>query len=256
MKNIIFEYVDEIDSTNDELKRRISDGVAGEFSVLSAGMQTGGRGRSGHAWTSPKGSSVSTSMVVIPEGVHKEHIPRLTPLAAVAVGEAIEELYDLRVQIKWPNDILLRGHKVCGILTELILREGVPYVVIGIGVNVHVRDFPPEISGIATSIDLVLENDNRSVTTHCEDITRSIWEHFVAHYSDFLLTEDLSSVLDYYNERLVNKGSRIKVLSPIEPFSGEALGIDETGALHVMTEEGERLVDSGEVSVRGFYGYV
>ncbi len=150
---IEFEYVEEIDSTNDELKRRAAAGRCREFLVLSAGTQTGGRGRSGHTWSSPPGTSISTSMILYPRDVMPEFIPRITPLAAVAVAETIEDLYGLSVGIKWPNDVLISEKKVCGILNEMILDDrGRPdHVVVGIGVNVHIRELEPEIADMATS---------------------------------------------------------------------------------------------------------
>ena len=120
---MIYEYFEEIDSTNDELKRRASVGRCPEFTVVSAGTQTGGRGRSGHTWSSPAKSSVSTSMIFYPVDVDMIRLPRITPMAAVAVATAIEELYGLSAQIKWPNDVLLNGKKVCGILNEMIPGE-------------------------------------------------------------------------------------------------------------------------------------
>lgn len=258
---MFYEFYPEIDSTNDELKRRAGEGRCPEYTVVSAGMQTGGRGRSGHTWSSPPGSSVSTSMIIYPEGIEASHLPRLTPISAVAVAAAIEELYGLLAEIKWPNDVLLNKKKVCGILTEMLpAAGGMPAcVIVGIGVNVHIRDFPQEIADIATSIDIAIESAASGqvpIRTHCEDITRGIWEHFYEYYQDFKRTEDLSGILDFYNKRLVNRGRRVRIMDPIAPYEGEALFIDETGALHVMTDTGERLVDSGEVSVRGIAGYV
>ncbi len=255
---ISYEYVEEIDSTNNELKRRAAEGKCQQYDVLSAGTQTGGRGRSGHTWSSPVGDSISTSMILFPRQVSPKHIPRITPIAAVAVAETIEELCGLSAGIKWPNDVLINKKKVCGILNELIPDdEGRPdHVVVGIGVNVHIKEFDPAISGMATSLDLEIEAMDRPANTHCGAITVGIWEHFAKHYEAFLHTEDLSEVISYYNDRLVNKGQQVRVLDPISPFEGEALFMDETGALHIMTSDGERVVDSGEVSVRGLYGYI
>ena len=225
---ISYEYVDEIDSTNNELKRRAAEGKCQQYDVLSAGTQTGGRGRSGHTWSSPVGDSISTSMILFPKQVSPKHIPRITPIAAVAVAETIEELCGLSAGIKWPNDVLVNKKK----------------------------EFDPAISDMATSLDLEIEALGRPANTHCGAITVGIWEHFAKHYEAFLHTEDLSEVVSYYNDRLVNKGQQVRVLDPISPFEGEALFMDETGALHIMTSDGERIVDSGEVSVRGLYGYI
>lgn len=142
-------YYKSIDSTNNEIKRRLaSEEYLEEFTVISAGWQTAGRGRIGHEWSSPDGVSVATSMVVYPKGLPEERVPQVTILAAMAVAYAIEELYGLAVQIKWTNDILLSEKKVCGILTERIGGA----VVVGIGVNVYPGSFPPELAERATCI--------------------------------------------------------------------------------------------------------
>ena len=250
---ITYEYFEEIDSTNDELKRRIDRDEVSDGHVISAGMQTGGRGRSGHTWSSPKGTSVSTSMVLMPEGIDTSYLPRITPMAAVAVASAIEELYGLKAFIKWPNDVLINDKKICGILNELIVKDGRAYVVVGIGVNVDVREFPEDIRDKATSLDQALEQAGMDKVTHCEDVVKSIWDRFVKYYLEFLKTKDLSFVLDFYNSRLINRGRMVRVADPIRPFEGEAAGIDVRGALHVITDDGEKIVDSGEVSVRGLH---
>ena len=266
-------YFDEIDSTNNELRRRVEEGSADvlkEGTVVSAGRQTAGRGRSGHNWESPKDVSVSTSMILYPEEVPLPYIGRLTPMAAVAVSEAIEELYGLETGIKWPNDVLIGRKKVCGILTEMEPADDrVRYVIVGIGVNVHQREFPPEIAHMATSLDLALESVEGKSTvpkdggrkqglqeTHCRELTERIWERFGAHYEAFLKTKDLSEVLDDYNRRLINRNEVVKVLDPQNPYEGVAECVDVAGRLLVRVGDEIRRVDSGEVSVRGIYGYV
>ena len=255
--SITYEYVEEIDSTNNELKRRAVLGGLKQYQVLSAGAQTGGRGRSGHEWSSPKGSSVSTSMILFPGDLPPGVLPRITPLAAVAVAETLEELYGLKARIKWPNDVLVNDKKICGILNEFIPAGAAEsHVIVGIGVNVHIRDFPAELSGVATSIDLELEAQGKKAGSSREEVVRGIWSRFVRHYEDFLKVQDLSVVLDYYNERLINKDRTVRILDPAGEYEGVAKGMDETGALHVFTDQGEKQVDSGEVSVRGIGGYV
>lgn len=126
------EYLESIDSTNNEIKRRA---VAGETEglVISAGKQTAGRGRSGHQWETPADISIATSLLLRPTVVI-DHLSSLTLVAAVAVRRAIEELYGIETWIKWPNDVIIHGKKVCGILTEMSASEGkAEYVVVGIG---------------------------------------------------------------------------------------------------------------------------
>jgi BirA family biotin operon repressor/biotin-[acetyl-CoA-carboxylase] ligase len=249
-------YYEEIDSTNNEIKRLIPQGIS-EGTVVSAGMQTAGRGRSGHDWTSPPNVSVATSMVLFPKEVNVYHIPRLTLLAAVAVSMAVEQLYGLKTQIKWPNDILVHDKKICGILTEMEAHKGeVDYVVVGIGVNVHNREFSPDIAFKATSLDLALEEENSVTPTHCKDVAEAIWENFAKLYEVFLHTEDLTEVLHYYNERLINRNRRVRVLDPLGEYEGVAKEMLPTGELLVEADGQLKKIDSGEVSVRGIYGYV
>lgn len=251
-------YYDEIDSTNNEIKRKLLEGDVPEFTVISAGRQTAGRGRSGHDWESPKDVSVATSIALYPREVSCEAVPRLTLIAAVAVAEALEKLYGLKTAIKWPNDILVSNKKICGILTELSAKDNhVENVVIGIGVNVHNKEFAPEIADKAISIDQAMQLAKRDTSgVHCREVTEKIWECFLPHYDAFLKSEDLSGILDFYNQRLVNKNREVLVLDPKGAYQGVAKEMTSTGELLVEKDGRMIKVDSGEVSVRGIYGYV
>lgn len=283
----IFKYFEEIDSTNLEAKR---EGEAGapEFTVISAGTQTAGRGRSGHTWISPKKISVATSILLYPDGISMEHLPRLTIIAGVAVAEAVEELYPLHTQIKWPNDVLIDSKKICGILTEMEAENGhAKQVVCGIGVNVHQKkeDFAPEIRDMATSLDIELEKqidandtagmqkakssnfDQKSIPLDFEKkwqqasrkaITEAIWQHFLKHYEIFRANGgSLEGILESYNSRLANKNKRVRVVHQVHDFEGMALEMDPDGRLLIRRDDGSiTAVDSGEVHVRGLYGYV
>ena len=250
-------YYEEIDSTNNEIKRLIENNIL-EGTVVSAGTQTAGRGRSGHDWESPKNVSVATSMVLYPKTIKMEHLPRITLLAAVAVAKAVESLYDLKTEIKWPNDILVHKKKICGILTEMEAKANtVENVVVGIGVNVHNTSFPKELVDKAISLDMALEEDQRShVKTHRKDVTEEIWKQFAALYENFLRTEDLTDILEYYNARLVNKNRQVRILDPKGAYEAVAKEMLPTGELLVEVDGEYKKIDSGEVSVRGIYGYV
>lgn len=256
-------YYEEIDSTNNECKRRIADGTASDGLVISAGTQTAGRGRSGHGWTSRPGTSIATSMVFFPKGIGADVIPRVTLLASMAVAEAVEQCSGLSCAIKWPNDVLLDSRKICGILTEMEAERNTPkWVVVGIGVNVHEKNFASDIRDKATSIDLALSRQAEREKTaplrvHCQEITEQIWKSFAAFYDRFEKAGDLSGVLDNYNARLINIGKTVRVLDPLGAYEGLSGGIDREGRLLVEREDGSvQKVDSGEVSVRGLYGYV
>lgn len=251
-----FKYFETIDSTNLEAKREAHEG-ADNFTVISAGEQTAGRGRSGHQWISPTGVSVSTSMLIYPEGISMEHLPRLTIIAGVSVAEAVEELYNLKTQIKWPNDVLINNKKICGILTELEADNGIAEnVVVGIGVNVHHKkeDFAPDIREMATSLDLELGGQRASRKA----VIEAIWNHFLHHYEIFQQNGgSLEGILPSYNSRLANKNKRVRVVHQTHDFEGEAIDMDKDGKLRIRKDDGNIVaVDSGEVHVRGLYGYV
>ena len=142
--------------------------------------------------------------------------------------------------------------KVCGILTEMSVKpDDIEYIVIGIGINVNTTEFPEEIRDIATSIALETGKQIKR-----EELIELVWTYFEEDYEIYLKTQDLQRLAADYNERLVNRNQQVKVLDPKEPFEGEAKGITPFGELIVDTGTGRRFVSSGEVSVRGIYGYV
>ena len=176
----------------------------------------------------------------------------LTLIAALAVSKAISEKTGQEAGIKWPNDIVLNGKKVCGILTEMSAQlDYINHVVIGIGINVKNKSFPKEIEQVATSILMETgQHVNRA------ELIEAVLEQFERYYEIFLETEDLSGLVKEYNAHLINMQKQVRVLDPKEPYEAKAMGITPHGELIVDTWEGRKLVSSGEVSVRGVYGYV
>jgi BirA family biotin operon repressor/biotin-[acetyl-CoA-carboxylase] ligase len=271
-------FLDEVDSTNNEIKRLAEKGYE-DMTVVSADSQTAGRGRLGHSWTSPKGTSIATSILIRPEklDIKMTQLPRITILTAVAVLDAIEHATGLTAGIKWPNDVLLHDKKVCGILTELCFmpkdafahqsdysilhKAGNKYIVIGIGINVTVRDFPDEIKDMATSMSIAMEQAGKS-KEEIEKLSRrsiieNVWTNFSYYYHEFLKTGNLNFIKKKYESRLVNIGRMVKVEDPNGEYEAKALGIDYAGKLLIEVGEDEyRAIDSGEVHVRGLYGYV
>ena len=155
--------------------------------------------------------------------------------------------------IKWPNDAVVNGKKICGILTEMSTEEDtIRYVVVGIGINVNAREFPEEIRDKATSLKMEL---GRSVKR--SEVIQAVAESFEEYYAVYEKTCDMSRLQAAYNEMLANMDKEVCVLDPRGEYRGKALGIDEEGCLLVEKENGELIhVLSGEVSVRGIYGYV
>lgn len=144
-------HFEETDSTNARA-RELADQGAPEGTLVVAERQTQGRGRKGRIWFSPPGAGIYASLILRPS-IPPHEATRITFVTAVAAAEALLHLTDLNVRIKWPNDILVNGKKVAGILTEISTERGaVDYAVVGLGMNVNTPGFPDDISERATSI--------------------------------------------------------------------------------------------------------
>lgn len=223
-----------------------------EYTVVSADTQTAGKGRSGHSWESPKGTSISTSMILFPDKSHYERLSQITLLAGVSVCKAIEKLTNLNPMIKWPNDILLNEKKVCGILVENITSpQKESALIVGIGINVHTKEFPEELSKKATSIDI-----ETNVSVKRSELISVLWEEFIAYYEIFLRGSICDIISGEFSKRLINRGREVEVIRADERIKGICLGVNDKGQLLVKTNEDTLTIDFGEVSVRGIYGYV
>ena len=244
-------YFDEITSTN-QYAKRIGEEGAPEGTLVVADEQTQGKGRSGRVWSTPHGTAIAMTLLIRPK-LPPASISMVTLVMGLAVARACRELYYLPVGIKWPNDVVIHGKKLCGILTELSAEMmSVNYVVIGTGINVNVKEFPEEIQKTATSIALELGHE-----TGRAELIASCMEYFEVYYEKFIQAGDLSPLMEEYNELLLNRDQKVRVLEPGREYTGTALGINQNGELLVVREDGSRTaVYAGEVSVRGVYGYV
>lgn len=236
-----------LNSTNQKAQELAEEGYPAGTLVV-AENQTAGRGRRGRNWDSKAGMGIFMSLVLKPE-ISPEKAPMLTLVSALAVSKGISKITGECAQIKWPNDLVMKGRKICGILTEMSPR--LDYVVVGIGINVHNSDFSEEISQVAGS--LYTETGKHFSRAK---LVAAVLEAFEQYYELFLQREDLSLMMEEYNRLLVNQEKEVRVLDQVAPFSGIAKGITEKGELMVDTKNGRKLVSSGEVSVRGIYGYV
>lgn len=243
-------YFDSIDSTNNEIKRQAEKG-AREGLLAIAEQQTAGRGRRGKEWSSPPGSGIWMSFLLRPD-ITPYRASQITIVTALAAANAIRNVTGLNTLIKWPNDIVIDGKKVTGILTEMSTEiDSVSYVVVGIGINVNTESFPPEIGHIATSLVNHLPENTR---VQRSGLVAAFGSEFERLYDKFLACDDLSPLKAEYEARLVNIGREI-IIMPGEQRA-KALGINNDGELLVEDEQGVKAIRSGEVSVRGVYGYV
>ncbi len=245
-------YLEVTGSTNDDCVRFLQEG-AGHGLVVAAGQQTSGKGRRGRAWSSPPGQSVYMTIGLRPEFA-PEKASMLTLVMALSVLRALEQACGMEdIFIKWPNDIVIGGRKVCGILTEMHLAgDKMDCVVIGVGVNVNTPAFPPEISQVATSLFA-----EYGQTYDCRAVMSAILKNFEKYYDKFVETCDMSTIMGEYVEKMINFGREVRVLDPQGEYTATAHGINERGELLVEREDGTtRAVYAGEVSVRGIYGYV
>lgn len=241
----------EIDSTNDELRRRSQKG-AGEGLLAIADIQTKGKGRRGRGWENPAGVNIAMSYLLKPP-FSPDTAPMMTLVMAMACVKGINKLSGLDVKIKWPNDVVINGKKLVGILTEMTAEpDYIQEVIIGTGINVNNKEFPPEIKETATSMYL----ESGKIYSRAETAA-AVTDAFEELYGSFCRSGDMSSLKDSYNEVCVNTGARVRVLDPGNEYDATAWGIDDKGRLKVVKNDGtEDAVYAGEVSVRGIYGYV
>lgn len=244
-------YLPETDSTNIQARRLAEDGYP-DGTLVVADCQKAGKGRRGRSWSSPPGSSIYMSFLLKPD-IPPYCASMITLIAGMAVTQAVKAETGLEAQIKWPNDVVVNGRKICGILTEMSTElERIHYIVTGIGINVNQQEFPEEIQSTATSLRIETgRNICRSGLITCS------MEWFESYYELFLQTQDLSRLKPDYEALLANLGREVLVLDPAGEYRGICRGIDEGGQLLVELPGGEqKSVMSGEVSVRGIYGYV
>lgn len=244
--------LEEVDSTNSYLKREALAG-APHGTVAVANCQTAGRGRMTRSFQSPPGKGVYLSILLRPQ-LPPEELLGVTGMTAVAVCAAVEKTAGVRPQIKWTNDLVLNGRKICGILTEMALEgeSGLTQsLVIGAGVNVgHTdADFGPEVAKMATS----LAQEGYAVSRSA--LAAAMIEEF--NRLGETLGGDIRPWVDAYRRDCVTLGKPVRLLWTGGQTQADALDIDSQFGLIVrLPDGGEQIVRTGEVSVRGLYGYV
>ncbi len=247
MERRVYRY-ETVGSTNTELMALARQGAA-EGTVVLARQQTAGRGRMGRSFQSPAGLGLYGSVLLRSS---PEDAPRIPALAATAVRRAIRHSCGLSCGIKWPNDLVLSGRKVCGILAEALPEpEGSLWVVVGIGINVCQRreDFLPELRETAASLSMMAgaEIDRAALET-------AFLEELEALRRE--LPQETAERRQEYGAACLNLGHRVRVLRPGGEREALAVSLTPDYGLAVRYDDGtEEVLRSGEVSVRGLYGY-
>ncbi len=243
-------FFEETDSTNIRAKILGEEGCESGTLVV-ADYQSSGRGRRGKEFESPKGESIYMTILLRPD-LSPTKASMLTILTAMAVTKGIEESCGLKADIKWPNDIVYDNKKLCGILVEMSTeRDFINYVVVGVGINVNNSIVSDALKDVATSIKMSTSKEQkRSV------IMLNVINTFEKYYNEFMRVGDLSFVKDEYNKSLIHYDKSIVIIQGKEKFEAISKGIDDDGELIIEKDGKTSKVISGEVSVRGVYGYV
>ena len=225
------QYFKETESTN-IIAREIAGSVE-EGTVVIAESQTGGRGRLGRKWISPEGG-IWLSIVLKPR-IQPLYAPRITLLAGVSVAKTIRSL-GLAAKIKWPNDVLINGKKVCGILTEIEAEmDMIDYCVVGIGIdaNVDTESFPEEFRESSTSLKKELGYGINRV-----EFVQKLLSEFESLYLKFQ-KEDFPSILEEWRNMSATIGEWVKITTQARTVYGEVIGVDNEGALILETSDGK-----------------
>lgn len=235
-------HFDELASTNDLAKELAVHGVP-EGTLVVAESQTRGRGRLGRQWDSPPGTGLYVSLLLRPE-LPPTEMPQITLTTAVAVARAVRRVTGLTPGIKWPNDLLLNGKKLGGILTEMETEsDRIRHLVVGLGLNVNNPSFPAELAAIATSLALATGRRHSRVR-----LLQAWLEEFEELYGRFL-AQDFAGILDEWRSLAVTLGQRVTVRQGPQTICGRALEVAPDGALLLETDSGVVVrVTSGEIA--------
>jgi BirA family biotin operon repressor/biotin-[acetyl-CoA-carboxylase] ligase len=233
-----------VDSTNIVAYELAEKGMK-EGAIILADEQVKGKGRHGRHWSSPSKGGIYMSCILRPS-IAPNEISRITLLAAIAVAQAIRDVTSLEVTIKWPNDIMMNGKKLCGILTEMKAeQDSVDFVVLGIGINVNVP--VKQLPKGAASIKEELHRRGGKINLSRVELTKRVLERLEEYYN-LMKSEGFEPIIDIWKDLSVMIGSRVKVVLPGKTFEGLAHDINPDGALVVRTESGVlEKISSGDV---------
>ena len=226
-------YYETVASTQ-KIANELANNGAPEGTIVVADEQTAGRGRLARQWVSPKGTGIWMSLILKPD-IPIFQAPQLTLLSAVAAVQGIEQATGAKPEIKWPNDLLMNGRKVSGILTEMQAEaDGIHSVIIGIGINVNQQqsDFPAELQTIATS--LAIETGTRQSREACMAAILAQFESLYSRYCE----SGFSEIKHLWEKHAISIGKVVTAVTARERITGTALGITDEGVLLVKDEGG------------------
>ena len=235
-------YLSKTDSTNLEIIRRLNNHPLEEGLVVIADCQTSGRGRLGRAWYSEPENGIYLSTLFRPE-LSPEKLPLITLMAGLGTIFAVNQAIPCPARLKWPNDLLLNGKKIAGVLCENHSTQS-PAVIIGIGINVNNSQFPSEIKDIATSLKLEtgLKIDRTS-------LIKNLIMQLDFQYNE-LKNNEIEKLLERWCQNTDLFGKTITINKGNQKITGKALRLDKLGRLVIADKSGDELVlDSGEVSL-------
>lgn len=240
--NFTILHFDEIESTNTEALNQARRG-AGEGLCVVADRQTNGRGRHGRVWISEKNAGLYFSVVLRPK-IEMRFLPLITLMSAIAVSDALRELYDLKPDIKWVNDIHVGEKKICGILAEMTETTNGTAVIVGIGINLKSSNFPAEIAEIATSLEAETE-----IRIDKDKLLSALTRFLNDFYEILQSSGGAKNIIEEWIKRSSYAfGKEVKVKLENETIFGATDGLEENGALRVMTDSGAlRIIQAGDV---------
>ena len=241
------EVLKTVDSTNEEIKRRASNGAKSGL-IIAAECQTGGKGRFGRKWESESGEGIYFTFLLRP-GLPPADIASITLATGYAVCEALREYSGVEAKIKWPNDIVINNKKVCGILTEMAAQmDMVDYVAVGIGINVNNKSFSEDIKWKSTSVFI----ETGKLTE------RNLLFREVIKKLDLIISEFLTGIPEerktHFKELCITLGRSVTAMRGGTEIKGTAVDVSSGGDLIIRQSSGELVsVNSGEVVVQGIY---
>ncbi len=236
-------YFGELDSTNRKAKEMAAEG-APEGTLVVAEEQSRGRGRIGRSWYSPAREGIYMSLILRPK-LPPNEAPKITLVTGVSVAEALLAVTPLQPAIKWPNDILVNGRKICGILTETSTEmDAIDFVVVGVGMNVNTPEFPDELNEIGTSIYLETGKAFDRIT-----LLQEFLHQFEQLYFTFLKS-GFESIGKRWGELSILMEKDVTVQMIDRSCSGRVLKLDRDGALIIRSENGElEKIYSGDIHI-------